>query len=277
MPFHATKCLKLFIFVQSNCRQWLRSHSFYVGVGSCCPHSSHCFMLLGFWTLQENATNLKFCKYIVLSLEKISGLIRYPTNIDVIFIVQSSEFACEWNTVQIAAHNSLKDASSSSFIMRRTRFYRILKSEIFLQKRREIRAGCMTWSLPLAPVINKIVGNSLHEIYQFVTMLVKLAFTPHSLVFFSEKGADIFRLYFWKGIMLCFHRFFQIWYRNFSNKSKNDPCKQYGQCYQLSNSYPNFSTLHLPTLSGAIVDVCTSLMFKFKPNQNLWRPPLLPN
>ena len=129
--------------------------------------------------------------------------------------------------MQIAAHNSLKDASSSSFIMRRTRFYRILKSEIFLQKRREIRAGCMTWSLPLAPVINKIVGNSLHEIYQFVTMLVKLAFTPHSLVFFSEKGADIFRLYFWKGIMLCFHRFFQIWYRNFSLSQKIYSGKQY--------------------------------------------------
>ena len=63
VPFHATKCLKLFIFVQSNCRQWLRSHSFYVGVGSCCPHSSHCFSLLHFWNLQENATKTKFWNY----------------------------------------------------------------------------------------------------------------------------------------------------------------------------------------------------------------------
>ena len=121
------------------------------------------------------------------------------------FLFQSSEFTCEWNTVQIAAHNSLKDASSS-FIMRRTRFYRILKSEIFLQKRREIRAGCITWSLPLAPVINKIVGNSLHEIYQFVTMLVKLAFTP-GLVFFPKKAPTFLGYVFGKALYCVFTDF----------------------------------------------------------------------
>ena len=131
--------------------------------------------------------------------------IRYSKSIDVIVLSPSSDFACEWNTVQIAAHYSVKDASSS-FIMRRTRFYRILKSEIFLQKRREIRAGCMTWYLPLAPVINKIVRNSLHEIYQFVTMLVKLAFSP-SLYFFPKKAPTFLGYVFGKALYCVFTDF----------------------------------------------------------------------